>query len=212
MKQSAVIVFILISVIAGAQTAETVAYSREYDFKEGVFLTIGQFKSNNPVPRSAIISGVPKDQVDFMTQVMDFKTFTYKDSAGIEQKLETDAVWGYCQNRNICINFNNECQRVNVIGTWSLFSAIITKAPIRGDPMSDMYAMSTSYQELHQFVYDMQTGKATDFTVKNMELLLESDPELHTQFMKLKKRAKSDSIFIYLRKYNEKHPLYLSAK
>ncbi|MBA3972291.1 MAG: hypothetical protein H0X46_09145 [Bacteroidetes bacterium] len=143
---------------------------------------------------------------------MEFKTFTFKDSAGVEQKVETSNVWGYCQNRTININFNNEFLRVNVIGTWSLFSAMITKMPIRSDPMSDMYAMNTSYQELHQFIYDTQSGKMSDFTVKNMELLLQSDEELYVQFMKLKKRAKADSIFIYLRKYNEKHPLYLSAK
>ncbi len=212
MKQGIVILFILISLISISQNSETVAYSRDYEFREGVFLTLGQFKKNEPIPKSTIVSGIPKDQIDFMTQVMEFKTFTFKDSAGVEQKVETSNVWGYCQNRTININFNNEFHRVNVIGTWSLFSAMITKMPIRSDPMSDMYAMNTSYQELHQFIYDTQSGKMSDFTVKNMELLLQSDEELYVQFMKLKKRAKADSIFIYLRKYNEKHPLYLSAK
>ena len=45
-----------------------------------------------------------------------------------------------------------------------------------------------------------------------MEILLKNDAELFDQFMKLKKRKKADSIFIYLRKYNEKHPLYLVSK
>jgi hypothetical protein len=45
-----------------------------------------------------------------------------------------------------------------------------------------------------------------------MEILLKNDAVLYEGFMKLKKRAKADSIFIYLRKYNETHPLYLPLK
>jgi len=71
------------------------------------------------------------------------------------------------------------------------------------------YGLNNSVDEMRQFVFDTQTNKVYDFNVKNMEMLLKNDSDLFIQFMALKKRKKADSIFIYLRKYNEKHPLYL---
>lgn len=204
-------IFVFFSLCTFAQT-NTVAYSRDYEFKEGLFLTLEQFKKNTPILKSAIVSVLPKDQIDFLTQITEQKTVIYKDSAGIEQKIETSTVWGFYQNRTVFINFNNDFNRVNVIGTLSLFSALVTQAPLRNEPIGDIYAIEPSFTELRQFVFDTQTNKVFDFNVKNMELLLKNDAELYAQFMKLKKRKKADSIFIYLRKYNEKHPLYLASK
>ena len=208
MQHFFVFVIIFFSICCKAQT-DTVAYSRDYEFKEGVFLTIEQFKKNTPIPKSDIISVLPKDQIDFLTQMMEQNTITYKDSEGVEQKLQTSTVWGYSQNRTVYINFNSDFNRLNVIGTLSLFSAMVVQSPIRSEPLGDMYAIDPTFTELRQFVLDTKANKVVDFSAKNMELLLKDDAELYGQFMKLKKRAKGDSIFIYLRKYNEKHPLYL---
>lgn len=210
MQQVIGFIFLFFSLCTFAQT-NTVAYSRDYEFKEGLFITLEQFKKNTPILKSAIVSVLPKDQIDFLTQITEQKTVTFKDSAGVEQKIETSTVWGFYQNRTVFINFNNDFNRVNVIGTLCLFSAVVTQAPLRNEPIGDMYAIEPSFTELRQFVFDTQTNKVFDFNVKNMELLLKNDAELYAQFMKLKKRKKADSIFIYLRKYNEKHPLYLAT-
>ena len=74
------------------------------------------------------------------------------------------------------------------------------------DPMG--YGLNRTVDELRQYVFDTQTNKAFDFNVKNMEILLKNDTDLYNQFMALKKREKPDVIFVYLRKFNEKHPLY----
>jgi len=211
MQQFFVFVFTFLMVCCNAQT-DTVAYSRDYEFKEGVFLTLENFKKNTPISKSAIVSVLPKDQIDFLTQVLEQKTITYKDAAGVEQKLETKTIWGFCQNRTILINFNGDFNRINVIGNLSLFSAVVVQTPLRNDPVGDMYGIQPNYTELRQFVLDTKNNKVFDFNAKNIEELLKDDVELHAQFVKLKKRKKADSIFIYLRKYNEKHPLYLVLK
>lgn len=203
---------LLLSTLASVAQTNTVAYSRDYEFNEGIFLTLEDFKKNAPISKASIVSALPKEQIDFFTQIMEQTTITYKDSAGVEQKLQTNTAWGYSQNRAIYINFNSEFNRINVLGTLSLFSALVAQSPLRNDPLGDMYAIQPTFQELRQFIFDSQTNKVLDFNVKNMEALLNNDAELYAQFMKLKKRAKADSIFIYLRKYNEKHPLYLAVK
>jgi hypothetical protein len=207
-----VLLFLFIFSICKAQLSKNVPYSRDYEFKEGVYLSISQFKNNAPILKSDIESILPKDQIDFLTQVLEQKVVTYTDSAGQKQKNQPGTQWGYAQNRAIYINFNNEFNRMNVIGTLCLFSAMIVQSSIRNEPLGDMYAIQPSFQELRQYVLDTQTNKILDFDAKSMELLLKNDAVLYEGFMKLKKRAKADSIFIYLRKYNENHPLYLPLK
>jgi hypothetical protein len=186
---------------------DSVAYSREYEFKEGLFLTVEHFKKNDPILKVSIISSYPKSQVDFMKQVTEQKYISYKAADGSEQKIETMTIWGYCQNRSLYINFNNEFYRINQIGTLCHFTAVVSTPMSYNDPMNT-YGINSN-DEMRQFLFDTRTNEAIDFNSKNMEILLKDDPELHAEFSKLKKRKKVDSIFIFFRRYNEKHPLYL---
>jgi hypothetical protein len=206
MRTVILILFYLLPV-SGFCITDSVAYSRDYEFKEGIFLTAEQFKNNSPVLKSSIISNYPKSQADFMSQITGQKYITYKAADGSEQKVETMSIWGYAQNRSIFINFYNDFYRINQIGLLSLFTAAVQSPVGYTDPMNT-YGINTS-DEMRQFVYDARTNKALNFDVHNMELILQDDPELYAEFMKLKKRKKADSIFIFLRRYNEKHPLYL---
>lgn len=192
--------------------ADSVAYSHDFEFREGFFLNFEQFKSNAPIPKSAVVSGYPKTQADFITQMIGNKYLTWTDDQGKEQKVETSTLWGYCQNRTICVNFNGGFERISVIGSLCHLTSIVNVPVGYRDPMSINYGLNT-VNELRQFVLDTHTDKIFDFNVKTMETLLQQyDPELFTEFMALKKRKKNDSIFIYLRRYNDRHPLYISAK
>jgi hypothetical protein len=207
--RSLLALFLSIPLILSAQK-DSIPYTRDYEFREGIFLTVQDLKYNNPIPKEAIISSLPSSGADFLSQVMAYKYVTYKDRQGLEQKLETATVWGFCQNRSLYINFNKEFNRINVIG--SLCHLVATVSTVSGvrDPMNYNYAINNTYEELRQFVVDLENNKVLDFNVKNMEAILQRDPVLHEEFMKLSRKKKADSIFIYLRKYNEKHPLYLS--
>jgi hypothetical protein len=200
---------LFVSIAALAQK-DSIIYTRDFEFKEGIYLTIDQFKRNLPIPQSAIISTIPKTELNFLTLVLEKKIVTYKDPVGNQQEVTSASVWGYCRNRSIYLNFNNAFNRLNVIGMLSHFTAEVVVRTAY-DPMYYNRGMTTSYNELRQFVLNMQTNTVREFNSDSMELFLQSDPELYAEFMKLKKRAKADSIFIYLRKFNEKHPLYLDG-
>lgn len=209
MKYLSGLFFLFISLMSFAQD-DSVAYSRDYEFKEGFFLNGRQFRTNSPILKSAVISNYPKSQVDFMTQMMEQQFLTFRSDDGSEQKVETSTLWGYCQNRSVFINYNNEFHRFNLIGTLCHFTASVYSPGSYHDPMNT-YGINAN-DELHQFVYDTRSDKVIDFNINSMELILKDDPDLYAEFMKLKKRKKGDSIFIYLRKFNEKHPFYLPAK
>src|ERR1019366_8815347 len=206
MRKKLIILFFFISFIGFSQT-NLVPYSHDYEFAEGLFLTINQLKNNSPIPKSSIISKIPKSDIDFLKQEIQQKNIVYRDTSNYEHTIETSDIWGYCQNRTFYINYNNEFNRVNVIGTLFQFTALVKTTVNVMNPMYSNYGLNTTVEELRQFVLDTQTNKIYSFDVNDMSILLKNDPELYNQFMALSNRKKSDSQFIYLRKYNEKHPL-----
>jgi len=204
-----ILLFILLGFNSFAQGV--IEYSRDYEFKEGIYLNIEMFKQNTPILKSQIITSIPKEQADFFSLLTELKVVKFKDIEGKEISVDSKTLWGFCQNRSIYINFNNSFNRLNVIGSLCHFtSTVIVQGIGYNDPMNYNYGINNTYQELRQFVFDTQNNKVLEFNATNMELLLKNDDELHVEFIKLKKGKRNDSIFIYLRKYNQKHPLYLA--
>lgn len=192
-----ILLFILLELNSFSQNV--VEYTRDYEFKEGVYLNIEAFKQNAPILKSDIISSIPKEQTDFFTLLLELKQFKYKDKDGIELTIDSKSIWGYCQNRSIYINFNNSYNRLIVIGSLCHFtSTVIVQGIGYNDPMNYNYGINNTYQELRQYVLDVQNNKVLDFNASNMEQMLKNDEALYAEFMQLKKGKKNELIFVYL--------------
>ena len=61
------------------------------------------------------------------------------------------------------------------------------------------------------FMIDFETGNEYEYDLKNLEVLLIKDPELYEEFVSMKSKNQKQMMFVYLRKYNEKHPIYLPS-
>ncbi len=72
-------------------------------------------------------------------------------------------------------------------------------------PIREIYARS----EIKQFIIDFETGKVMDFDLENTELLLMKDAQLYEEYVQLPRKKKKELMFVYIRKFNEKNPLYL---
>jgi hypothetical protein len=71
------------------------------------------------------------------------------------------------------------------------------------------YRQNSGRNELRQYLIDFDSGKVLEYDVENTELLLMRDPELHEEYMQLPNKKRKDLMFVYIRKFNEKNPLYL---
>lgn len=203
-------VILFCSFLGNAQT-QLVAYSKNFEFKEGIYIDFRDFLENKPVPKSKIVSDMNHDDFDFMHQLTSQKSIDYIDASGIRQTVETNKLFGYSKNNGVYIYHSNDFYRISLIGTLCHYTAtVIVYSPGMGMGFGygGMGTTSTVTQELRQYVFDTRVGRVVDFTVDNIEHILESDPELYKEFMTLKKRKKRNSIFLYLRKYNQLHPLY----
>lgn len=208
-----IILFIFWGSEAFAQQ-KVVQYTREFEFREGIYLSIWNFKNNSPVPRSRIIFNSNKDDKDFFRYVLDKTTFSYIDSLGKEQQMKTNSAWGYCSNGTVYINHGTDFNRVNVVGSLCLFVAVVPVKVGMNDPFYRDQSFGTPQQQYtyvsNQYMIDLETGKVLEFDVEHMEYILQRDEALYKEFEALKKKQKRDGIFVYLRKYNEKHPVYFS--
>ena len=80
------------------------------------------------------------------------------------------------------------------------------------DPYYSPYRSTVARNELKQYIIDFESGKILEFDVDNTELLLMKDNELYEQYVQLSNKKKKDLMFVYIRKFNEKNPLYIPVE
>lgn len=215
MKAFPVTLILLLSCSAPAvnvqaqNSGDSVQYVQGFPFKEGIYLTYEQFKANKPVPKRDIIFGDDSTRTDFIKQALTKDMVVWKDSiTGNTVSAKVSSLWGYSENSSVYIRFNYAFNRIMVIGSICHFTSYVTDYMYTGPGTYPNQQYGTPVESLQQFVLDTKTGRILSYDVANMETLLASDSTLHAEFMSLKRRQKKDQLFIYLRKYNERHPLY----
>lgn len=217
------IFFILISNILLSQVDSSclVKYSPEYKFKEGIFITFDQVKDNDPISKTRIITSANLNDIDYFEKVTTSKKIAFYDNNGIKQEIAVDKIWGYCRNGTLYINWNDEFNRIPVVGSICHFIADVTV--VHQSNYYDPYYYSNPYHypyrqpsyatdELRQYILDFKTGKVMNYNYTSMLVVLMNDPELYDEYNAFKKRKKKQLQFYYLRKFNERNPLYLPAK
>ncbi len=196
--------FVLGPLSARAQQ-QTSPSDPSFNFKDGVYFTLQDYKENQP---SALFSqfcdknGKP---------VLDFELNTvlyYKTDAAEIKNIRTENIFGYGSKGDfyIKINYNGiYFARLVVIGSMSHFVCEVQNVRYGGYGYNGMGNM-TSYV-LMQFLFDYDTGNISSFEQDVFTTYLQRDEELYTEYNALPKKKKRDLMFLYLRKYNEKHPI-----
>ncbi|MFI5142345.1 MAG: hypothetical protein ACHQII_08315 [Bacteroidia bacterium] len=198
----------------------------DYVLKDGIYLSFKDIQTNNPLPKENISMPGDKTQSDFISKTLtDNKEiiFTYK---GSKYKAPVDSVWGYCQNGNIYVHFkDHKYWRITVFGSISHFIAtvVVTRYVSNGYGMGyggGFYGGMGGYNgmggggytpvkqnETHEFLLDFKTGDVAECTPTNLEVILSRDMPLYEQYMRIKKRKRKDFMILYIRKYNNEHPI-----
>ncbi len=227
--------FVSLDLIAQSDSlaSNLIKYTPEFKFREGIYLNFEQVKSNKPIPKSRILTSTDYKSNTFFDQITEGQTFTYFDDLGNSQEVEVAKIWGYCKNGILYINIGGSFSRITIVGNICHFVANVTTysnrynygpygySPYGYSPYYSPYGYSPygynpyynspSYRttELKQFLMDFESGKVVEYETKNVEMLLMPDPELHDEFSGLRSKKQQQLRFMYIRKYNEKHPLYI---
>jgi hypothetical protein len=204
-----------------------VKYGPEFEFNDGFYPNFEAVKMNAPIPASRIVTDVDLYDRDFYDKVTLTDDIIFYDNNGVKQTLKTKKIWGYSRNGVLYINVGETFHRISFMGSISHFVASITTYNANYyDPYSyNPYYYNSYYYnrymtpqttiantELRQYLLDFETGEVMDYEIESVEVLLMKDPELHDEYVSLRRRKKNQMKFVYIRKFNEKHPLYLPEK
>jgi hypothetical protein len=116
--------------------AQRVAYSPDFEFKDGIYLSFLDFKNNNPVPITHLLSDFDIRASDYLLQVLDSDSITFYDNLLEERVVDVRSVWGYCKANRVYIGWNtvSGSERwedrgwfpIVSLGAYSYFTAVMT--------------------------------------------------------------------------------------
>lgn len=210
----------------GDEEREMVEYTTDFEFRDGIFANFNMVKDNNPIPPARIVTDVDLFDRDFYDKVTAAKEITIYDENGVRKVMKTGDIWGYGRNGVLYINVGSSFHRISFVGSISHFVASITTYNSRYyDPYyyNPYYYNSYYYNrhmsprsnyastELKQYLLDFKTGKVMEYDTEAVEVLLMEDPELYDEYVSLRNRKKKQMKFVFIRRFNEKHPLYFPA-
>ncbi len=196
-----------------------VVYTPAYKFKEGIYLSFEQLKNDNPIPKTQILSETDYNSFEFFETLFNNSEITLYDELGVKQNIKTDKIWGFSDKGVLYVNLNDDFHRIPVFGSISHF--IADKIYNDYDPYGySPYSYNNRYNSNYyndsrttktvmvQYLLDFETGKFYEFNTNSVELLISKDQDLFEEFSKLSGRKKNKLKFLYIRKYNQKHPVY----
>lgn len=203
-----ILIFTLVLIRVVAAQGDSVPYVQGFNFNPGIYLTFEQFKTNSPVPKSAIVFEGDTTRPDYIKLALSKDNVQWKDTSGKIRTTRTSSLWGYSENKAVYVRWNYAFNRIVVIGKICHFTAYQTNYMYTGPGTYPSQQYGTPVESLQQYILDTETGGILDFNITNVEYILKRDPVLHAEFMQLKKKQKKEQLFIYVRRYNEKHPLF----
>ena len=232
MKRYFVVLFLLLLwVELTAQVSDNsgmVKYTHDFEFRDGIFANFRMVKENDPIPSARIVTDIDLFDRLFWDKVTKEKEIVIYDDNGVQRVMKTENIWGYGRNGILYINVGSSFHRIGFVGRIShLVATITTYSPYYYDPYgyNPYYYNYNSYSynryrspmsnysttEIKQYLLDFDTGKLLDYEIESVEILLIKDPELYDEYSALRNRKKKQMKFVFIRRYNEKHPLLFPA-
>lgn len=203
---------VAISFSLSGQNNDKVIYDKNYKFNEGIFLNFNQVLENSPIPLSNILIDLNKTDFNFFEQLLEEEEITYIDEFGTKVTCKSDDIWGYSTNSKLYIYWEQNISLVPVIGSICHFvgAYVYNDYSYNNDPFGYQNE-PTKRVETRQYIIDANTGEVYNFNYRDIDILFSNDIELYEEWSDLSKRKKKKKIFVFLRNYNQRNPLYLPA-
>lgn len=221
--------------LSGQDSTGMVRYTPEFKFKDGIYLDFDEVKQNSPIPKAKLLTSIDYNDRDFFRKILEGDKIYFYDNMGVRQEIAKNTIWGYSRNGVLYVQIQDNFNRITFIGNICHFVADITTmdsryySPYGYDPYYSPYSYSSYYNpynpyyspyrqsslarnELKQYLIDFESGKVVEFDVENTELLLMKDTKLYDEYVQLSRKKKKELMFVYIRKFNEKNPLYIPVE
>ena len=223
--------------LSGQEKEGMVKYTPEFRFKDGIYLNFDQVKLNSPIPKAKLLTSIDYNDREFFKKILEIDKIYFYDNMGVRQEIAKNTIWGYSRNGVLYVQIQANFNRITFVGSICHFVADITTYDSRYynspygyyDPYYSPYGYSNYYNpydpyyspyrqsnmgrnELKQYLIDFESGKVLEFDIENTELLLMKDNQLYEEYVQLSRKKKKELMFVYVRKFDEKNPLYIPVE
>jgi hypothetical protein len=223
--------------LRGQEKEGMVKYTPEFRFTDGIFLNFDQVKMNKPISKAKLLTSIDYNDREFFNKILENDKIYFYDNLGVRQEVAKNAIWGYSRNGVLYVQVQETLNRITFVGNICHFVADVTTYDSRYsnspygyyDPYYSPYGYGSYYSpyspyyspyrqssmgrnELKQYLIDFESGKVLEFDVENTELLLMKDNQLYEEYVQLSRKKKKDLMFVYVRKFNEKNPLFIPVE
>lgn len=228
MRATVILAFLFIFSIglsAQSDSVIKVKYTPDFRFKDGIFLNFNQVKNNSAIPASRIQSNTDPYDMNFFKHLVEEQNITYFNEFGSQNDIKTENIWGFAQDGKLYINYNGEFNRIPIVGRIGHFISDITVYESYNDPYyrnyydnyynsyyNRPYNRTTRSKEMRQYLINFVSGEVMDYRREEVKVILMEDSELFDEFSNLRKRKQKDLMFFFIRRFNEKYPLYIPAR
>ena len=229
------ILFMLLPLTSSAQhPGDSVRYTPDFKFRDGIYLNFEMVKQNSPIPKAKLLTSVDYNDREFFTQLFKGDKIYFYDNMGLRQELDKNNIWGFARNGVLYRKVQDNYYRITYFGSIVHYVADVTTYDpgnyYSGYPYGYYSPYSYSYNpyyyspysygspssgstrtNLYQFIIDFETGDEREYNLQSLEAILIRDPELYSEFESMRGKNKKKMMFVFLRRYNEKHPVYIPA-
>jgi hypothetical protein len=181
-----------------------------------------------------LLTSIDYNDREFFKKILQINKIYFYDNMGVRQEIVKNTIWGYARNGVLYVQIQENFNRITFVGSICHFVADITTYDSRYynspygyyDPYYSPYGYSSYYNpyyspyrqsniarnEMKQYLIDFESGKVLEFDVENTELLLMKDSQLYEEYVQLSRKKKKELMFVYIRKFDEKNPLYIPVE
>jgi len=221
----------------GQEKEGMVKYTPDFRFKDGIYINFDQVKLNSPIPKAKLLTSIDYNDREFFKRIFENDKIYFYDNMGVRQEIAKSNIWGYSRNGVLYVQIQDNFNRITFVGNICHFVADVTTYDSRSyyspygyyDPYYSPYSYSNYYNpyssyyspyrqsnmsrtELKQYLIDFESGKVLEFDIENTELLLMKDSQLYEEYVQLSRKKKKELMFVYIRRFNEKNPLYIPVE
>ena len=126
--------FLCFIIPLAGQGQNKVEYSADFVFNDGLYITFEDFKNNNPIPITHILSDYDIRDPEYLNIIVSQDSVVYYDNLFEERSIAVKDLWGYCKRNKVFIAFGEESTYNNPsffdfyplvnIGAFSFFTAV----------------------------------------------------------------------------------------
>jgi len=199
LKLFVVILSLLVSPAFGQDdTTKTFKYP-----PDGVYYTFSAFRNGKPDLLKEQVAKSTYDPEYTLKKWSNTEFLNYTDASGARRSLNRDSVWGFAENGVVHVCLGNKFHRISLLGQLSYF---LESYPVIKGNMAPVVTdtRATSYYRL----LDMETGDFYDYSIDNLQTLLERDEVLYNEFVALETpKLKRKKMYSFVERYNNLYPL-----